>query len=80
MGADQNIDWRSAAAQLLDWWRLAGVDAVVAEDARDWRAVAAAVAAPAPTSSGVTPIPATTLPATLAELEAWRIGTDAPEK
>jgi hypothetical protein len=38
MGADQNIDWRMTAASALEWWRDAGVDALVDEDPRDWTA------------------------------------------
>lgn len=80
MGADQNIDWRSAAAQLLDWWRLAGVDAVVEDEARDWRVAQTARSASAAAPESVAAAPSHALPATLAELEAWRIGAEAPER
>lgn len=80
MGADQHIDWRTAAASALDWWRDAGVDASIDETPRDWLAVveppkpvarARAVAEP---EAVILP-----LPTTLAAFEAWRIGPDAPE-
>ena len=79
MGADQNIDWRSAAAHLLDWWRLAGVDATVEDQVRDWRAAPPPAATPLPATPIGSPGPAA-LPTTLLDLEAWRIGAEAPEK
>ena len=36
MGADQNIDWRQAAASTLEWWRDAGVDVLVGDEPFDW--------------------------------------------
>ena len=82
MGADQNIDWRMAAASALEWWRDAGIDSLVDEAPRDWtaapvapvvvpeqRARVAAVAEPV-----VLP-----LPRTLEDFLTWRAGDDAPE-
>lgn len=80
MGADQHIDWQTAAASALDWWREAGVDASIDEAPRNWLAAVEppksaargqAVAAAAPV---VVP-----LPTTLAAFEAWRTGPEAPE-
>ena len=75
MGADQHIDWASAATSVLDWWRVAGVDVLVDDTPRDWLArtpppVPVAVAE----SSG-----SAALPDTLAGFVAWRTGPDAPE-
>jgi DNA polymerase len=75
MGADQHIDWNSAAASALDWWQEAGVDTLVEEAPRHWLA-ATKPARPAEPAAEAAP-PA--LPATLAEFEAWRIGAAAPE-
>lgn len=79
MGADQNIDWRTAAASALDWWRNAGVDASIDEAPRDWLAP---VEAPKPVRHAqavAEPAVALPMPGTLAAFEAWRIGPDAPE-
>jgi DNA polymerase len=79
MGADQHIDWRTAAASALDWWRDAGVDASIDEAPRDWLAP---VEAPKPVrrAQAVTEAAAAApLPNTLAAFEAWRVGSDAPE-
>ena len=61
----------------LDWWREAGVDVLVEDDARDWLAkvepLAPAVAMLEPA------VVADALPATLVEFLAWRIGSAAPE-
>lgn len=61
-------------ASALEWWRDAGVDVLVEDEARDWLAAPAprtppAVAAPAPDA----------LPGTLQAFAAWRLGPDAPE-
>jgi uracil-DNA glycosylase family 4 len=79
MGADQNIDWRTAAASALDWWRDAGVDASIDELPRDWLAP---VETPKPvrrTQAVAEPVATPQLPDTLAAFEAWRTGPDAPE-
>ncbi|MFA6115127.1 MAG: uracil-DNA glycosylase [Sphingomonas sp.] len=79
MGADQHIDWRTAAASALDWWRDAGVDASIDEAPRDWLAPVEAPK-PARRAQAVTEATAATpLPNTLAAFEAWRVGSDAPE-
>ena len=80
MGADQHIDWQTAAASALEWWREAGVDASIDEAPRDWLA---AVEPPKPAARGqavaaAAPVVAP-LPATLAAFEAWRTGPEAPE-
>ncbi|RUN77759.1 uracil-DNA glycosylase [Sphingomonas sp. TF3] len=82
MGADQNIDWRLAAASALEWWRDVGIDALVDEDPRDW--TAAPPAPPAqqpqrPTPRAVAAPVIVPLPATLDAFTAWRTGPDAPE-
>lgn len=82
MGADQNIDWRMAAASALEWWRDVGVDALVDEDARDWTAAPPPPPVPAARrlqADAVAEPVVAPLPATLAEFLAWRSGTDAPE-
>jgi len=79
MGADQHIDWRTAAASALDWWRDAGVDASIDEAPRDWLAP---IEPPKPVrrvQAVAEPVAAPPLPATLAAFEAWRSGSDAPE-
>lgn len=73
MGADQNIDWTTAAASALDWWRDAGVDTLVDDAAFDWLgAIPRAAIAPAAAA-------ATALPASLADFGAWRVSAAVPE-
>lgn len=84
MGADQNTNWRLAAASVLEWWQDAGVDMLVGDDPFDWlggeEPVALASSPPAqPRGAPLDPPVTATLPATLEELLAWRIGTAAPE-
>lgn len=84
MGADQNADWRLAAASVLEWWQDAGVDVLVGDDPFDWLGgeEPVALASPAPPRAAARPMEtnvAAVLPATLEELLAWRIGTAAPE-
>ena len=82
MGADQNIDWRLAAASALEWWRDAGVDTLADEAPRDWTAAPPAPPEPPRRRSGaqaVTEAVATPLPDTLADFTVWRTGPDAPE-
>lgn len=77
MGADQNYNWRAVAASAIDWWRDAGVDALVGETPVDWL-----MPEPAPPAARSTPaIPAApvAMPETLAAFLAWRMGDDAPE-
>lgn len=82
MGADQNLDWAATAASALDWWRDAGVDTLVEDQAFGWldtaRAQAAQVAARA-APAAAPPAAPETLPDDHAAFAAWRIGTAAPE-
>jgi uracil-DNA glycosylase family 4 len=82
MGANQNIDWRMAAASALEWWRDAGIDALVDEAPRDWTAAPPApIEAPRP-RPGVAAVAAPVivpLPRTLADFETWRASEHAPE-
>lgn len=79
MGADQ-IQWHDHIASAVEWWRDAGIDALVDEAPRDWFAAPAAQPAP---KKGVANQPAApvvaALPATLDAFLAWRTGPDAPE-
>lgn len=80
MGADQHFDWKNTAASALDWWRDAGVDALIDEAPRDWLAPAApAEPVRASIRAFAAPEAAPALPDTLAAFEAWRTGPDAPE-
>ncbi len=82
MGADQNIDWHLAAASALEWWRDAGVDALVDEAPRDWTAAPPAPPQPPQRRSGAQAVAEAVvlpLPGTLAEFTIWRSGPDAPE-
>jgi uracil-DNA glycosylase family 4 len=78
VGADQHQDWDAIARSAVDWWRDAGLEVLVGEEPRDWRAKerpAAPLAAEAlPTAT------AATLPTTLDAFLAWRTGPDAPER
>lgn len=80
MGADQNLDWRQAAASALDWWRDAGVDVVVEDAAFNWLAAPEPLAMPAfvEAREPLAPPPAA-LPASLADFASWRVGADMPE-
>lgn len=79
MGADQNIDWATAAASALEWWRDAGVDMLVDEAPRDWTAAPPAPAARRAGAPGTASSVFAPLPTTLAAFSVWRIGPDAPE-
>lgn len=86
MGADQNIDWRMAAASALEWWRDAGIDALVGEAPRDWTAApppATDPSAAAPQQrarvAAVAEPAVRPLPRTLDDFLTWRAGGDAPE-
>ena len=82
MGAERKID-PALAASLLDWWRLAGVDALIDEAPRNWLAAPEAALARAIGQAGSAPVaapaPVRAMPATLAEFETWRLGPDMPE-
>jgi DNA polymerase len=75
MGADQHIDWKTAAASTLDWWQEAGVDTLVDEAPRRWLETVAPAQAPAAPEEPT----AAALPASLAEFEAWRVSAAAPD-
>ena len=47
MGVHQNIDPSAIAASALDWWREAGLDALVDESPRHWLREQPAADAPA---------------------------------
>ncbi|MFA5968134.1 MAG: uracil-DNA glycosylase [Sphingomonas sp.] len=84
MGADQNFDLRRLAASSFDWWRDAGLDVFVDEAPRNWLAQPApSPMARAETANDAPTAPATpvvaSLPATLVEFEAWRLGGDTPD-
>lgn len=79
MGADQNYDWNQAAASALDWWRDAGVDAVVDERPRNWLARSAPPPATTPMPAAAAVAARAALPETLDAFTAWRAGPDAPE-
>lgn len=81
MGADQNIDWRGAAASALEWWHDAGVDTLADETPRDWYAAPVAASQPERARAVATPAPAATaaLPNSIAQFVAWRVGPDRPE-
>ena len=75
------MDWRAEAASALNWWREAGVDVLVDDEARDWTARPAATAQPdAPTRPAPAgPEPEAPLPATIEAFLDWRYGAKAPE-
>lgn len=78
MGAEPDNSWHKSLASALEWWDAAGVDVLVEDEVRDW------FAKPAPLRTEPQPepavaAPAPTLPQTLPEFLAWRIGEAAPE-
>lgn len=81
MGADQNLDWRSAAASALEWWHDAGVDTLADESPRDWCAAAAPLPQPERPAAVAAPARVATapLPTSIAQFAAWRVGADRPE-
>lgn len=79
MGGEPVQDWQKAAASALEWWRDAGVDMFVEDEARDWLA---RVPPPAPvvTAEAAVAAPvAEALPDTLEAFLEWRMGDAAPE-
>ena len=78
MGADQHNDWRASVASALEWWRDAGVDCEIDDSPRDWLARAPSLDR-VPAVVREEAVEAPTLPDTLAEFAAWRIGSTAPE-
>ena len=83
MGFQQKVD-TAIGASALEWWREAGVDALIDEAPRNWlsaeAAPAPAPARPAPTARAEVPAPAALdFPDTLPAFEAWRLSDAAPE-
>lgn len=84
MGADQFFDRNAAIASALDWWRDAGVDALVQDDPRDWLApVDPAIAIAAEVSARIAQAQAEPvmppMPRNLPGFLEWRLGPDAPD-
>lgn len=81
MGIEGATDWRAEAASALMWWRDAGVDVLVEDEARDWTARPAATAQPdAPVRvAPAGPEPEAPLPASIEAFLDWRYGAGAPE-
>lgn len=81
MGLEQKID-TAIGASALDWWREAGVDALIDEAPRNWLATE-----PAPVTLRREPVaraeapaaPVLDFPDTLAAFETWRLSDAAPE-
>ena len=81
MGLEQKID-TAIGASALDWWREAGVDALIDEVPRNWLATEPAPVPlrHAPAARPAAPVaPALSFPDTLAAFETWRLSDDAPE-
>jgi DNA polymerase len=79
MGGEPVQDWQKAAASALEWWRDAGVDMFVEEEARDWLA---RTPPPAPVTAAEADLAAPVaeaLPDTLEAFLEWRMGDAAPE-
>ncbi|AQR73253.1 uracil-DNA glycosylase family protein [Sphingomonas sp. LM7] len=79
MGGEPVQDWQKLAASALEWWRDAGVDMLVEDDARDWLARTPPPAAPETVGEVVAATPVETLPDTIEAFLAWRTGEAAPE-
>jgi uracil-DNA glycosylase family 4 len=77
MGAEPVQDWQASVASALEWWQDAGVDALVADEPRDWLA-RPATRAPAPEAPPREPREAAP-PPDLEAFLAWRLGPEAPE-
>lgn len=77
MGADQHFDWARQAASTLQWWRDAGVDALVDEAPRDW--LAPPPAKPAVTSPASDAPLTAAWPDTIEAFMAWRMSDAAPD-
>lgn len=81
MGLEQKID-TAIGASALDWWREAGVDALIDEVPRNWLASEPPPVPlrPAPVARAEAPAaPVLDFPDTLAAFEAWRLSDAAPE-
>lgn len=79
MGGEKVQDWQKAAASALEWWRDAGVDMLVEDEARDWLARIAPPAQPVEAQAAVAEPVVETLPDTLEAFVAWRLGDTALE-
>jgi uracil-DNA glycosylase len=79
MGAEPVQDWHGTLASALEWWRDAGVDMLVEDEARDWLARPAPRPAPEAAAPAVAAAAPETLPDTLDAFLAWRLGDAAPE-
>jgi len=79
MGAEATHDWQQGVASALEWWRDAGVDALVEDLPRDWLARPAPTAEAAAKAADVASAPIEILPTTLEDFVAWRISGAAPE-
>lgn len=81
MGADASNDWQRTLASALEWWRDAGVDVLVEDEAHDWLAKPAPRAAATVAAAPVAAAPAAeVLPDTLDAFVAWRLGDGAVER
>ncbi|ATY31493.1 uracil-DNA glycosylase family protein [Sphingomonas psychrotolerans] len=79
MGGEKVQDWQKLAASALEWWRDAGVDMLVEDEARDWLARTPPPAQTAEAQAAVAEPVAEALPDTLEAFVAWRLGAAAPE-
>jgi DNA polymerase len=79
MGGEPVQDWQKAAASALEWWRDAGVDMLVEDEARDWMARIVPPAQVVEAQAAVAEPVIETLPDTLEAFVAWRLGDTAPE-
>jgi uracil-DNA glycosylase len=79
MGGEPVQDWQGLAASTLEWWRDAGVDMLVEDEARDWLARTPPRVEMAPAAVAVAEPVAETLPDTLDAFLEWRLGDAAPE-
>lgn len=70
-----STDLSHGFASALDWWRAAGVDALVAEQPREWLKPAAKIRAAEPASEAA-PSPAA-LPGDLTALRVWLLTSEA---
>jgi len=79
MGGEPVQDWQKIAASALEWWRDAGVDMLVEDEARDWLARTPPPAQLAEAPPAVAEPVVEVLPDTLEGFVAWRLGDTAPE-
>jgi len=79
MGGEPVQDWQKAVASTLEWWRDAGVDMLVEDDARDWLARTPPPAAPVTAELAVASPAVEALLDTLEAFVEWRMSDAAPE-